>query len=115
MAIFRFLNFHKDPTDTRRRVFYYPIKEEGEAVREAFKARKIEFKELIDPQKPEILYLSVSVEDFELANEINSSILGSFNRKFIPDRGARIFLLIIFGVGLALAMAGYLMSKFSKS
>jgi hypothetical protein len=112
--MFRFLNYHRDPNDKHRRVFYYREKAEAEAMKARLKAEGIEYRELMDPHKPEITYLSVAMEDFDQVSELNSEVLAQFPRKFIPDAAARLFLLIVFFVGLAVALTGYIVSHFFR-
>lgn len=112
--MFRFLNHHRDPNDKHRRVFYYREKAEAEAMKERLRAEGIEYKELMDPHKPEITYLSVAVRDFEQVSELNSEVLAQFPRKFIPDAAARLFMLIVFALGLALALTGYIVSHYFR-
>lgn len=113
--MFRFLNYHRDPNDKHRRVFYYREKAEAEAMKLRLKAEGIEYKELMDPNKPEITYLSVDMEDFDHVSDLNSEVLAQFPRKFIPDAAARLFLLIVFFIGLGLALAGYVVSNFFRA
>lgn len=110
--MFRFLNHHRDPNDKHRRVFYYKERAEAEELKQRLRQEGIAFKMLEDPHKPDITYISVSLKDFERVSDINSEVLARYPRKFIPDAAARLFLLIVFAVGLALALAGYLVTHF---
>lgn len=110
--MFSFLNFHKDPNDKNRYVFYFKDTNTAADFKQLCEEYSIPFKKLTDPQKPDIFYFSFHKSDFEDAQRLNADAMGKNPKSFLPDKTLRIFTLSIFFIMLALAIVGYLVSKF---
>jgi len=112
--MFRFLNYHKDPNDRSRWVFYYKDRLAGENFEQLCKENGLAFKKLTDPEKPEILYFSFPKALFDQAQILNAEAMGKNPKSFIPDKGLRIFTMILFIVMVAFALTGYIVTQLKK-
>lgn len=112
--MFRFLNFHRHPEIKGEWVFYYKEVEVAAYFEQRMQEEGIAFKKLKDPEKPDIVYYSVTKADFDFAQTINSEAMGKFPRKFIPEKSARIFLMALFIILVAFALTGYIITELKK-
>ncbi|MBL0911659.1 MAG: hypothetical protein IBJ09_04745 [Bacteroidia bacterium] len=112
--MFSFLNYHKDPNDRSRWVFYYKDRETGDFFAQICKEKGLEYKKLSDPEKPDIQYYSFSKASFDEAQRLNAEAMSRTPRSFIPDKGLRIFTLVLFGVMVAIALTGYIVTRLKK-
>lgn len=110
--MFSFLNFHKDPTDKSRYVFYYKDPKTAEDFIKLCDENSLPYKKMKSPENPDVTYLSFAKADFEEAQRLNADAMGKNPTSFLPDKGLRIFTLTIFFLALALAITGYIVTKF---
>lgn len=112
VKMFSFLNFHKDPSDKSRYVFYHKDPQSAAEFIKLCDNDSLPYKKLKDPQNPDVTYLSFSKEDFDQAQRLNAEALSKSPKSFLPDKGLRIFTLSLFFIMTTIAIIGYLVTKF---
>jgi len=110
--MFSFLNFHKDPSDRSRYVFYYKDQNTAADFIKLCDENSLPYIKKKSPDNPDITYLSFAKSDFDEAQRLNAEAMGKNPTSFLPDKGLRIFTLTIFFLALALAITGYIVTKF---
>lgn len=109
--MFSFLNFHKDPNDRSRYVFYYKDPKTGDDFIKLCDEHNLNYKKLKSPENPDIIYVSFAKQDFDEAQRLNADAMGKNPKSFIPDKWFRIFTLSLFFIALAIALTGYVVTK----
>ncbi|MCG9911791.1 MAG: hypothetical protein MH137_10870 [Flavobacteriales bacterium] len=112
--MFRFLNFHRHPEIKGEWVFYFREPEVAAYFEQLITEEDIPYKKLKDEQKPDILYYSFTKEHFDRAQILNSEAMGKFPRPFIPEKSARVFLMVVFLLVFAFALTGYIVTLLKK-
>lgn len=109
--LFRFLNYQRHPEDKKAWVFYFSNTDAADIFSSLCEEREIPVKKMTDPSKPEIRYYSVPAAYFDAAHIVNTEALSRTPGSFIPDKGLRMFLLIIFFVFTGIALTGLIVTK----
>lgn len=108
--MFRFLNFHRHPEKKGEWVFYFSEPEVAAYFEERVKESGLSYTKLKDVKKTDVIYFSFASEDFDHAQILNSEAMGKFPRRFIPEKNARLVLMIVFLLMLGFALTGYIVT-----
>jgi hypothetical protein len=108
--MFPLINFQDHPTNTGKKVFFFKDRHQALHFENLLLEKKIVFEKQIDTEGDQTIYFGVKISDFKETKQLNYLTLGHFRKPFIPDRFARVLLIVFSLLVIALAIAGAILS-----
>ncbi len=104
-----FTNYQEHPTNDQYVVFHFSEEAWGDHFEKLLKENDITYEKDVIAEKPLWLY-AVHRRYLTRAEKLNWQVYGKFRNRFIPQKGFRVLLILIFVLVVGLALVGYFAS-----
>lgn len=110
--VFNYMNFRKHPDDRSKMVFYYIYEDVYIAMQEFCAEKQIPFETQMEESRQSTYYVIVPEGWADAARSANDKALLKHKKPFLPDPVSRWTLIILLLVGTAIALTGYIVTRF---